>query len=555
MSSKVQPDLSFRVLAAAVLAWGGVGPAWALPLSVPPVGRYTCLVGDKGWFQAGMAPVFTLEVLPSSRFRIETRKGGGGEGPIDAKAWPAERDAAFNGLFDKGAAVTLMQDDRQPVVVGLYGERGTARTWLLRTQSGNGAYVRCGDVPAGAPKPEAATAPAAPDAPRGTGKHGADFPTPPVSLPAGARLGGEFEPGRYTCVTTMPGYTSRPLDYEFYPNGQWRHPGSRENDGRYVTRPRTGRFDAYDHNLGNNLYHPDEEYTVYFRGASGVSHLYGHKESGTTLSETRCQRTGPVQEASPEEVGRREQANKDAAKARRAAEAAARGERNLKPPPPGNTRWTGLYADETFHQQQRLDPGPYGGFSRLVNDVWSTWEYLDFQADGHVYLGLRNPQEPCDRPSVGSDGEPLCTTYSVDGGRLRIGHEDRGPVSRTANGLTVAKKSYMAVPPLTPRRLAGSYEAASCHGALCEKSTWVFGADGTFGAYGINQGFGTGAGPAGLPMPRGWTDTKKVEGRYVIEGQGLRVTYSDGQTGSVSVFLYPPKDRTLRIGGREFNRK
>ena len=42
---------------------------------------------------------------------------------------------------------------------------------------------------------------------------------------------------------------------------------------------------------------------------------------------------------------------------------------------------------------------------------------------------------------------------------------------------------------------------------------------------------------------------------FVIEGQGVRITGTDGQSAQLPVFLYPPRDRVLRIGGREFLRQ
>jgi hypothetical protein len=546
---------------------GAIAPALALPTSEPAPGRYACVAGPQGWFQSGMSPVFTIEVLPSSRFHIENLKGLAGEGGIEAGAWPGS-EPSLDALFDKGSAVVLRQDDRQPLLMGLYGERGGARTWLLRLKAIGNAYVRCGDEPvrpggpAGAGKPAEAP-PAVPSQERrsGSDRRGVDFPTPPVRLPPGARLGGRFEPGRYACSVSLPQGAARPIAsvVDFHANGEWRRPKAREGEsGHYAAIPDTGRFDAFEPFLGNNTYHPDDEYAVYFRAASGVSQLYGRRASGNSVRETRCERTGDVQGPAPAEVARQAQETRDAAQARRAAEAAELGRRNLQPPPPGRTRWQGLYARESFQQKQRVDPGPYGGFSRLVIDTTSRWDFLEFLPDGHVYLGLRPPQVLCDQPAVKDNGQPLCTTYSVDRGRLRIGHDDRGPVSRAEGGRSIQlgrEDRYAAVPPLTPARLAGAYQASSCHGALCEKSSWVFGVDGTFGADGLSQGFGTGAGPAGQPMPQGWAHNRQVEGRYRIEGQGLWLTDGEGQSGALAVFLHPPKDRVLNIGGREFSRK
>jgi hypothetical protein len=532
---------------AGLLAWAV--PAQALPSAPPEVGRYACVAHAKGWFESGMAPVFSLEVLPGSRYRVQTRQGRGGEGALDVSAWPD--NAALGQRFDTGSAVAFLQPGGAPLMVGVYGEREAARTWLLRMKDDTQAYVRCGDAPV-----TARAAPAGKSATTSSGARGVNQPAPPVRLPAGSRLGGTFEPGRYACSVQSPGSErSFSFTYEFYDNGEWRRPKVRDEAGHYVTAPQTGRFDAFNDHLGTSTSQPDDTYAVYYRSAAGVSQLYAVKEVGNSSRETRCTREGPVQEASPQGVQAREAQAKEAARARSREEASARGQRNLRPPPPGGARWEGLYANETFHRKERVDPGPYGGFSRLVTDVWSTWAFLEFQPSGWVYLGLRPPQTPCNAPSVKDSGEPLCTTYGVEGGRLRIGHEDRGPVSRGDGGVRLGEAVFAAVPPLTPRRLAGSYQASRCEGALCEKTTWVFGADGTFSVIGLNQAVGVGAGPAGAPMPRGWTHTGQAEGRYRIEGQGLRLTDGKGDSHALAVFLYPPKDQTISIGGREFLRK
>jgi hypothetical protein len=273
-----------------------------------------------------------------------------------------------------------------------------------------------------------------------------------------------------------------------------------------------------------------------------------------SATQMRCVRQGPVQGVAPEVVKQRELQKKQEAQARRRAEVSALSQRNLQPPAPGRARWEGLFASDTFHQRERLDPGSYGMAARIVIDVWSDWSFMEFQSNGWVYLGLRAPQEPCDRAQVDDEGEPLCTTYSVDGGRLRIGHEDRGPVTRGEKSINLGKVVYRAVPPLTPQRLAGLYENKSCQGALCSSKSWWFSADGRFSASGLGQGVGVGAGPAGAPMPRSWVHTQRVEGRYQIVGQSLRLTDKAGEDFPVSVFLYPPNDNTIQINGLELIR-
>ena len=498
----------WRLLPRLVLGvgWGAVAlPALALPMATPAVGRYAC----EGERESGVTE------------RVAQRV------PIEAQSAAVAR-----------ATASICNEELRP----LGGTSGHVRFPLTLCVAGG---------PAAAPPSRGEV---------GRVRRGVDLPAPPVRLPAGAQLGGAFEPGRYACLSTLRPGGGQPVSstYDFHANGEWRRLNVREQEtGYYVAVPQTGRFDAFNRAFGNPLDHPDDDYAVYFRGASGAALLLGRSTSGTVQRETRCERTGAVEGAAPAEVKRQAQQASDRARAQAAAAAQARGRRNLEPPPPGTTRWQGLYAKETFQQKQRIDPGPYGGFSRLVIDASSTWEFLDFQPNGYVRLGSRPPVAPCDRPAVKDNGEPLCTTYDVDRGRLRIGHDDRGTVSREGGGrrLQVAGKTFEAVPPLTPGRLAGTYQAASCHGALCEKTTWVFGADGRFGAYGLNQGFGTGAGPAGLPMPQGWAHTGKLEGRYRIDGQGLHLTDGNGQSAELAVFLYPPKDKVLSIGGREFLRK
>jgi len=513
----------------------------AMSFGAPQPGQITCLAGADDWFAADMRPAFQLQVLPGRRYRID---GGefAGEGRLGVSEWQRQPgDEAIVSRFERGAMVLFMGADGKPFLGGVYGDKDGAPSWLLKTMRGQGRVVRCGD----ARRAQAGKA--------GLPRHGIDNPRPPVRLPVGSVLGGTFEAGRYDCVTTLHGGTgTKTFDntYDFYADGSWRR--GREI-GSYDTRPATGRFEAYTLHLKNNTYHPDEEFAVYYRGPDGRSRIHAEEGSVSTI-ETQCLRSGPAAGESPQQAKAREQREDDAAKLKRQQEAAERGRRNLQPPLPGQARWTALYAKETVEHRQKLDPGPLGGFSRLVNEVTSSWEVLDFQPNGYVYLGLRKPDTRCDKPMVDDHGHPLCTTYSVDGGRLRIGHDDRGGYQRSAGALKVGADDFLAVPTLTPQRLAGVYEASSCYGPTCEKSSWVFDADGSFAAFGTNKAFGVGAGTAGMPMPRGWASTQSLKGRYRIQGQVLEITDEQGQSGVLSIFLYPPRDSVLRINGREYLR-
>lgn len=528
----------------------GMALAAALPCAVqamsfapPQPGSLACASHKDDWFAADMRPAFQLQVLPGGRYRID---GGefAGEGRLSVGEWQRRPgDEAIVSLFDRGALVMFLGADGQPFLGGIVGDKGGKASWLLRRVRGEGPVLRCGDLPSAQERKTSGPV------------RGIDQPTPPVRLPAGSRIGGTFEAGRYGCVTTLYGgktMGTKTFDntYDFYADGSWRH-GT--ETGSYAVRPDTGRFDAYTHSLKNNTYHPDEEFTIYYRGADGRSRLYG-EEGSVSRSDTQCVRSGPAVGESPLQAKAREQREDEAARLKRQQEAAERGRRNLQPPPPGQARWTGLYAKETTQHRQTFDPGPLGGFSRLVDEVTSSWEFLDFQSNGYVYLGLRKPDTRCDRPVVDDHGDPLCTSYSVDGGRLRIGLDDRGAVKRSADALQVGAEAFLAVPPLTPQRLAGAYQAGSCYGPTCEEASWVFGADGSFSAFGTHKAFGVGAGVAGTPMPRMWTNAQSLKGRYRIQGQVLEITDEQGQTGVLSIFLYPPRDTVLSVNGREYLR-
>jgi hypothetical protein len=530
-----------------LFAWAGA--ASSMPMATPPPGRVSCMLGTQNWTQADMRHGFELDVLPDARYRITGgEQGDEAGGALQVSPW-AEPAGSIDTLFDQGAAVMLRGDDGQPLLRGLFGRKDGRATWLLQFATRKDVYVRCGDELVAATPPGIGV---------NKSERGIDQPRPPVRLPAGSMIGGKFDPGRYECVVAMSGGSADGArrytwTYDFHADGSWKRPPSKDT-GYYDTRSATGRFDANARHLTNNPYRPDQEFSVFYRTRDGVPRIYGG-DGIASASEMQCRRIGPTAGESPKEAEARVRLEAEASAQRRAADITERRRRNLNPPAPGSKRWTGLFAHEAVKYTQTLDPGPLGGSAHLVQNVRSDWEFLGFQANGFVYAGLRASDSPCDKPTVDDHGHALCTTYSVDGGRLRVGHDDRGSVARRDGNIVVGSKEFSAVPPLTPQRLAGVYEAASCHGALCNRMSWIFGVDGSFAAYGLSQAFGAGAGAAGMPMPRGWANTQAIEGRYRVKGQLLEITDKHGQTGTLSILLYPPKDQTLRVNGREFLRK
>jgi hypothetical protein len=415
--------------------------AMALPTASPPLDRYACVAHAKGWFEADMAPVFSLQVTSPTTARIETVKGARSEGRFSTRPWPDGN--ALSSLFDRGVAVTLAADGgSQPFMSGLYGERGAGGaggTWLLKMKSGaDSVYVRCGDKPAsrqsasntGASGGQVATQPSSAPPPSAK-KRDVDAPSPPVRLPAGARLGGDFEPGRYRCVVFVPGgqaKNGRTVVFDFFPGGDWRNDRKDHNTGTYAFNPATGRFSAYgrDTELGNGRLYADDVYTVHYRTSDDVMRLYAH---GTLHS--RCERTGPVQGEPPKQVAQRkadEQAARQAQRVEAARQVHAAPGQGMQPgdfetilfswdqdseAKYGETIYL-LLKDGTAYKDMRLPPEDFNleAAKRLQPDRWRVW-----RRQGNNYevrtAGQTNWTRLKAWPGIpGKDGERLSRSFS-----------------------------------------------------------------------------------------------------------------------------------------------
>jgi hypothetical protein len=240
-----------------------------------------------------------------------------------------------------------------------------------------------------------------------------------------------------------------------------------------------------------------------------------------------------------------------------AAPAAPEREQKSLPPPapqPGKDRLQDVFVYVNSRTVQNFDPGPYGGMSRITVDVQTDIDFLAFQSNGYVRLEAPKAGQTCTEQTIDKDGDLLCTTYSIDGGQLRVGTRNRGAFKRSGNTLEVDGKRYLAAAPLQAARLAGAYDMKSCYGAICRDASWTFSADGKFSTNKMSQGFGSGTGPAGLPYDRSYVKTGNVRGTYRINGLYLTLQPEGGPSGDVFAFLLPGGN-TLRIEGEDFLRR
>jgi hypothetical protein len=226
----------------------------------------------------------------------------------------------------------------------------------------------------------------------------------------------------------------------------------------------------------------------------------------------------------------------------------AKARANLNPPPPsGGTRLDGLYAT----QDSGGHVGPGGAF--FVDVVW---RFRYFMPNGYVYLGnmqadLDNTR--CTQPTVNEYGGPICTTYAIDNGRIRIGLNQETRFARSGEDVKIGDYTYVRIPKQDNLRLNGTYSYFSAGVAAANSADFKFTSDGRFEAdRGIFINYNSD--PSGVrdPVRTSVTGVKQSgsKGTYRINGYTLELTSEDGR--KQRMFFGRLSTQILRIGTQEY---
>ncbi len=366
-------------------------------------------------------------------------------------------------------------------------------------------------------------------------------------------------PGRYDCVASAQDFfdaAAKPIfSLELKPGNAFAlNAPAQKHEGQYSVRP----LNADQAKLGALF---ERSANIVFAQAGQAPALIG--VAGSSQSHTALFLQNPQDKRAYLRCGdlaaaRVGQASA-AASAPPAPAAPAAPEKARKPlplpaPAPGKDRLQDVFVYVNTRTVQNFDPGPYGGMSRITVDVQTDIDFLAFQSNGYVRLEAPKPGQTCTEQTTDKDGDLLCTTYSIDGGQLRVGTKNRGAFKRSGDTLEVDGKRYQIAEPLQAARLAGAYDVKSCYGAICRDASWTFSADGKFSTNKMSQGFGSGTGPAGLPYDRSYVNTGNVRGTYRINGLYLTLQPEGGPSGDVFAFLLPGGN-ALHIEGEDFLRR
>ena len=232
------------------------------------------------------------------------------------------------------------------------------------------------------------------------------------------------------------------------------------------------------------------------------------------------------------------------------AKSRANGERNLHPLPSGRTRLSGLYVTQDMQ-------GSVGSGGNIYAGV--TFRFYYFLPNGYAYMGAKEAgleSLQCDRPTVNSYGDPLCSTYSADDGQIRIGPQNATRFRRKGSDLRIGDYDFALVPKASDLRLTGTYEYFSVGSAAAVSSSFTFSRDGRFDGSNVTsvmvdtdptnsgQSGGTRIGVTG-------GGSAKRQGTYRINGYSLELNYGDGRHAR-AFFARVAGDDVVRIGSRTY---
>jgi hypothetical protein len=234
----------------------------------------------------------------------------------------------------------------------------------------------------------------------------------------------------------------------------------------------------------------------------------------------------------------------------RDAKSRANGERNLNPLPSGRTRLAGLYV--TQDAQGSIGPG-----GNMYTGV--TFRFYYFLPNGYAYMGAKEAgleSLQCDRPTVNTYGDPLCTTYSADDGTIRIGPQNPSRFRRNGSDLRIGDYDFTLVPRANNLRLNGTYDYFSAGASAAVSSSFTFSRDGRFTGSNLTSVMvdtdPTNSGQSGgARVGVTGNSSAQREGTYRIDGYTLELNYTDGRRARAFFAVVAGSD-VVRIGSRTY---
>jgi hypothetical protein len=229
-----------------------------------------------------------------------------------------------------------------------------------------------------------------------------------------------------------------------------------------------------------------------------------------------------------------------------AATTRADGEKEPGAPPPNGVRLNGLYVT----QDSEGGIGPGGTISSNL-----AWRFYYFLPNGYVYLGpkeagLENIQ--CTGQTVNKYGSTLCTTYSIDNGKIHIGERNPTRFARRGSGVLIGDYSFDLVPKLNNVRIDGAYSTFSAGSSAASSSEIRFSRDGRFTSSSfIGVSVDTGPDSGGDRISVAGNGSGRSEGTYRLNGYTLELTYRDGRKAK-AFFAQVAGDQVVRIGTRSY---
>jgi hypothetical protein len=255
--------------------------------------------------------------------------------------------------------------------------------------------------------------------------------------------------------------------------------------------------------------------SIYFKGAiharkaNGPSILYetDYDSDGALDEIVLCLRDGPTKTVSA--------AKEVAEKARKA----------LTPPAHSGEPIDGLFYSLTWISSFGPD------FTMYQN---ASYDFRFFQPNGYVWLGELPTDGDfdrlgCNKPIVDDQGESLCTTYSLEAGKLRIGTEAAIPAKVSADEIGTDSTDWNRIPPVFGRPYNKSYRYFSYNGVAAFEGNISFTSGGAFqSSSGVGISYTTPDAGSGQTTVSGYNEKDPVEGSYSIDRYSIIITRKDG---------------------------
>jgi hypothetical protein len=488
------------------------------------------------------------------KFEI-TEKGfwfGGGllvlQGPVKtASALQAGlvRKAASTGFTPTGTALLDAVEDPGFATAAFGKDAKGARAALILSRNGKGWFACMGDKADEAePGIVAKREPGRPVAEGGLSAGDLTVPPPPAPQQKGkeAKIFGPVKPvkveaGRYQCTTAS--YYSNgdkketksisSLDatgFDLFADGGYRLLGDETGTGIWRSGPAAGAIAFHD---GSLKVYMKEAIHILAKNEFHLIYQVDYNYDDTIDDLVLCGRTGGPEGLSPRE------------------ELVEKGKKHLATGPAGDTRIEGLY--------YKID------WRMMVGANFTTYQVPDytffhFQKNGYVWLG--EPPEDgnfaalaCDKPMVDDKGEPVCTSYDIGRGTIRIGIDKPAAFEKKPEGLDLDGDSYFLIEPMQDFKLDRAFSYFSYDGVAAVSKGMSFTRAGDFrsnSSVGISYTTPDTGGPQ--TTVTGYNEKQPLAGRYALNGHTIEITLGDGRI--VRKFFAVLSEGMLYFEGRAY---